>query len=118
MYLNQFDFFYNVVGIVNVLKVYFNKKLKDFIMDEVVMFVGMCKNLILYNLYIFKIKDYCGKIVVNLGIDLKDVGCEDICKVCEVDSFCVVNCCNMVLFQWLKNFDNEDVQLWMKFICM
>jgi penicillin-binding protein 1A len=44
MYLNQFDFLYNAVGIENASRVYFNKSPKDLSKVEAAMLVGMCKN--------------------------------------------------------------------------
>jgi penicillin-binding protein 1A len=57
MYLNQFDFLYNAVGIENASKVYFNKRPKDLKKEEAAMLIGMCKNPALYNPYTFKIKN-------------------------------------------------------------
>ena len=44
MYLNQFDFLYNAVGIKSAAKVYFNKDAKDLTVDEAATLVGMVKN--------------------------------------------------------------------------
>lgn len=49
MYLNQFDFLYNAVGIRSAAKTYFNKLPKDLNLQEAAMLVGMCKNPALYN---------------------------------------------------------------------
>lgn len=49
MYLNQFDFLYNAVGIKSAAQVYFSTTPKDLKMEESAMLVGMCKNPALYN---------------------------------------------------------------------
>lgn len=49
MYLNQFDFLYNAVGIRSAAKTYFNKLPIDLNIQEAAMLVGMCKNPSYYN---------------------------------------------------------------------
>lgn len=49
MYLNQFDFLNNAVGIKSAAQVYFNKSQKDLTLLEAATLVGMCKNPSLYN---------------------------------------------------------------------
>lgn len=49
MYLNQFDFLYNAVGIKSAANVYFNKEAKDLSIEEAAMLVGMVKNPSYYN---------------------------------------------------------------------
>ncbi len=49
MYLNQFDFLYNAVGIKSAAQVYFSTTPKDLKLEESAMLVGMCKNPALYN---------------------------------------------------------------------
>ena len=49
MYLNQFDFLYNAVGIKSAAQVYFSTTPKDLKMEQSAMLVGMCKNPALYN---------------------------------------------------------------------
>lgn len=49
MYLNQFDFLYNAVGIKSAAKVYFNKDARNLSMSEAAMLVGMVKNPSYYN---------------------------------------------------------------------
>lgn len=44
MYLNQFDFLYNAVGIKSAAFVYFGKEPKDLSIEEAAMLVGMVKN--------------------------------------------------------------------------
>ena len=49
MYLNQFDFLYNAVGIKSAAQVYFSTTPADLKVAESAMLVGMCKNPSLYN---------------------------------------------------------------------
>ena len=49
MYLNQFDFLYNAVGIKSAAQVYFNKSPKDLKIEEAAMLVGMVKNPAIFN---------------------------------------------------------------------
>lgn len=49
MYLNQFDFLYNAVGIKSAAYVYFGKDPKDLNIQEAAMLVGMVKNPAIYN---------------------------------------------------------------------
>lgn len=49
MYLNQFDFLYNAVGIKSAAYVYFGKDTKDLTVEEAAMLVGMVKNPAYYN---------------------------------------------------------------------
>lgn len=49
MYFNKYDFLYNAVGIKTAAYVYFGKKLSELSPEECAVFVGMCKNPILYN---------------------------------------------------------------------
>lgn len=49
MYLNQFDFLYNAVGIKSAAYVYFGKKPRDLNVEEAAMLVGMVKNPAVYN---------------------------------------------------------------------
>ena len=49
MYLNQFDFLYNAVGIKSASQVYFATTPKDLRIEQAAMLVGMCKNPALYN---------------------------------------------------------------------
>ena len=49
MYLNQFDFLYNAVGIKSAAQVYFSTTPAELKMEEAALLVGMCKNPSLYN---------------------------------------------------------------------
>lgn len=112
MYLNQFDFLYNAVGIENAAKVYFNKKPKDLTKSEAAMLVGMCKNPSSINPYTYQIKNYRYKIASNKGIPVEQVTEAQIQEVKSADSLRAVNRRNQVLMQWLKNSksNNEALQ--------
>ena len=49
MYFNKYDFLYNAVGIKTAANVYFGKDVSELTVDECAIFVGMCKNPIMYN---------------------------------------------------------------------
>lgn len=49
LYLNQFDFLYQAVGISSASRIYFNKEPIDLTLEEAAMLVGMAKNPSLYN---------------------------------------------------------------------
>ena len=112
MYLNQFDFLYNAVGIENASKVYFNKKPGQLTKTEAATLVGMCKNPDLYNPYKFKNKNYRRKIAENEGIALSQVTKEQILEMRSKDSLRALERRNQVLFQWLKNSkaNNEAIK--------
>ena len=103
MYLNQFDFLYNAVGIENAAKVYFNKKPKNLAKEEAAMLVGMCKNPALYNPYSFKVRNYRRIIATEKEISPSAVEVSEIIARRAADSTRAVNRRNQVLFQWLKN---------------
>ncbi len=44
MYLDQFDFLHNAVGIKNAANTYFSKEPKDLTLEEAAVLVGLCKN--------------------------------------------------------------------------
>lgn len=44
MYLNQFDFLHNAVGIKNAANTYFSKEPQDLTLEESAMLIGLCKN--------------------------------------------------------------------------
>jgi len=108
MYLNQFDFLYNAVGIENAAKVYFNKKPKNLAKEEAAMLVGMCKNPALYNPYSFKVRNYRAIIAAEKEISTGAVTKEEILARREADSTRAVNRRNQVLYQWLKNSKAEN----------
>lgn len=111
MYLNQFDFLYNAVGIENAAKVYFNKKPKDLAKEEAAMLIGMCKNPSLYNPYSFKIENYRRKLASKMEIAPEAVTKEQIAEARAADSLRAVSRRNQVLFQWLKNSNEENEAL-------
>lgn len=112
MYLNQFDFLYNAVGIENASKVYFNKLPSKLTKTEAAMLVGMCKNPDLFNPYKFKIKNYRRKVADKNGIALSAVTQEQINELRAKDSLRALERRNQVLFQWLKNSksNNEGIK--------
>ncbi|MCF8328798.1 MAG: transglycosylase domain-containing protein [Crocinitomicaceae bacterium] len=103
MYLNQFDFLYNAVGIENAAKVYFNKTPKDLSKNEAAMLIGMCKNPSLFNPYKYKVTNYRRKIAANLEIEPSAVSLSQILEARATDSTRALLRRNQVLFQWLKN---------------
>jgi penicillin-binding protein 1A len=111
MYLNQFDFLYNAVGIANASKVYFNKKPKDLSKDEAAMLVGMCKNPSIYNPYTFTIRNYRQRIANSKNINPDQVTEVEINEARSKDSLTAVNRRNTVLRQWLKNSKNESLRV-------
>jgi penicillin-binding protein 1A len=111
MYLNQFDFLYNAVGIENASRVYFNKSPKDLTKSEAAMLVGMCKNPALYNPYTYQIRNYRRIIASEKGIPMKAVAQSDIQSRRSADSTRAASRKNQVLFQWLKNSESENEAL-------
>ncbi|MDX2359382.1 MAG: transglycosylase domain-containing protein [Crocinitomicaceae bacterium] len=94
MYLNQFDFLYNAVGIENAAKVYFNKVPMDLTKCEAAVLVGMCINPSYNNPRTYTIKDYTNSSSTR-----------------EKDSLRMINRRNTVLHQWLKNSNEENPAL-------
>jgi penicillin-binding protein 1A len=111
MYLNQFDFLYNAVGISNAAKVYFNKRPADLKKEEAAMLIGMCKNPDLYNPYSFTIRNYRQRIADEQGISPNKVDQVAIDEARAKDSLRAVNRRNTVLKQWLINSDNDNEAL-------
>jgi penicillin-binding protein 1A len=97
MYLNQFDFLYNAVGIENAAKVYFNKKPKNLAKEEAAMLVGMCKNPALYNPYSFKIRNYRRIIATEKEISPSAVSTEEIAARRAADSTRALNRRTLIL---------------------
>lgn len=108
MYLNQFDFLYNAVGIENAAKVYFNKKPIDLTKSEAAMLVGMCKNPSLINPYTYQIKNYRVKIANRKNISPNDVTEAEIQELRSQDSLIAADRRNQVLYQWLRNTENNN----------
>jgi penicillin-binding protein 1A len=91
MYLNNFDFLYNAVGISSASQVYFNKTPDSLNIEEAAMLVGMCKNPGMYNPLKFQYKDYSDD----------EAGLEQF----KLDSTRAYSRRNQVLYQWLVNSD-------------
>lgn len=111
MYLNQFDFLFNAVGIENAAKVYFSKKPNELSMEEAATLVGMCKNPDLYNPHKHEVKNYRSKLAANQGIDPMKVKLSDINAARAKDSTRAINRRNTVLNQWLKNSKAKNPSL-------
>jgi len=107
MYLNQFDFLHNAVGIENAAKVYFNKKPIDLNKSEAAMLVGMCKNPSLYNPYTYQSKNYRPNVARNKKIALENVTEAEMQELRSKDSVRAHERRNQVLFQWKRNNENE-----------
>ena len=114
MYLNQFDFLHNAVGIENAAKVYFNKKPSDLTKSEAAMLVGMCKNPSKINPYTYQIKNYRSTIASRKGIPADQVTEEEVQKLKTEDSLVAVRRRNTVLSQWLKNSKENNEALFTK----
>lgn len=111
MYLNQFDFLYNAVGISNASKVYFNKKPKDLNKEEAAMLVGMCKNPTLFNPYTFKIRNYRQIIANKKGVGPNAVTRQEIADARAADSTRALGRRNQVLYQWWVNSEDDNKAL-------
>jgi penicillin-binding protein 1A len=111
MYLNQFDFLYNAVGIENAARVYFNKRPKDLSKSEAATLVGLCKNPTIFNPYSYQIRNYRAKIADNKGVALSAVTKEEILAARAKDSTIAHSRRNQVLFQWLKNSEKGNEAL-------
>jgi penicillin-binding protein 1A len=108
MYLNQFDFLYNAVGIANACKIYYNKTPQTITKDEAAMLVGMCKNPTLFNPYTFTVKNYRAVLANRNGVSLNSITSTEIAEAREKDSIRAVERRNQVLFQWLKNSNKSN----------
>ncbi len=111
MYLNQFDFLFNAVGIENAAKVYFSKKPSELSMEEAATLVGMVKNPSLYNPYQYQVRDYRSRIASKKNIDPLKVSQSDINAARAEDSTRAINRRNTVLNQWLKNSKSKNPSL-------
>ncbi len=114
MYLNQFDFLYNAVGIANASKVYFNKKPIQLTKDEAAMLIGMCKNPDLYNPYTFKIRNYRQRLANKKEVPPSQITLTEIREARAADSTRALERRNQVLFQWLKNSNDGNESLRIK----
>lgn len=111
MYLNQFDFLYNAVGVENAAKVYFNKKPIDLTKEEAATLVGMAKNPGLYSPYKYQIKDYRSWIANRKNVSAKSVTQAEVNAAREKDSLRAINRRNTVLNQWRKSSKSENSAL-------
>lgn len=111
MYLNQFDFLYNAVGIKNAARVYFNKTPADLDKAEAAMLVGMVKNPTLYNPYTYKIRNYRSKIAGWENKSENEVTTKEITERRAADSLRAHSRRNQALYQWLKNSDRDNPAL-------
>lgn len=100
MYLNNFDFLYNAVGISSASQVYFNKTPESLKMEEAAMLIGMCKNPGMFNPLKFQYKDYSDDEKGNAQY--------------ELDSTRAISRRNQVLMQWLVNSDEGNEALSVK----
>lgn len=110
MYLNQFDFLQNAVGIASASKVYYNKKPIDLNPEEAAMLVGMCKNPGLYSPFSFKTRNYRGIIASNNKIKPSEVETQ-ISKERAEDSLRAVSRRNTVLYKWYENSKKDNPAL-------
>ncbi len=111
MYLNQFDFLFNAVGIDNAAKVYYNKPAKDLKMEEAAMLVGMCKNPSLFNPQMFQVRNYRAIIASKKKIPLAQVSADEVQAARTQDSLDAVSRRNQVLYQWLRNSEKGNTAL-------
>lgn len=111
MYLNQFDFLYNAVGISSAAKVYYNKKPAELSPAEAAMLAGMFKNPSLFNPYSFKVRDYREHIASQKNIDAEAVSNEEIKANREEDSLRTVQRRNIVLYKWYENSKEDNPAL-------
>lgn len=114
MYLNQFDFLYNAVGIENASKVYFNKPAKELTKEEAATLVGMCKNPGLYNPYSFTKTNYRQKLANKKKVSVDKISDDEARSAREADSLRTISRRNQVLYQWLKNSDKDNPALGVK----
>lgn len=101
MYLNNFDFLYNAVGISSAAQVYFNTTPDSLKIEEAAMLVGMCKNPGMYNPLKFQLRT-------------KYEDTPDGRKKYERDSTNAYNRRNTVLLQWWKNSEEGNEALSIK----
>lgn len=111
MYLNQFDFLYNAVGIENAARVYFDKRPKDLSKSEAATLIGLCKNPSIYNPYSYQIRNYRAKLAESKGVPAKQITKEEILAARAADSTVAHSRRNQVLYQWLKNSEKGNEAL-------
>lgn len=111
MYLNQFDFLYNAVGIENAARVYFDKRPKDLSKSEAATLIGLCKNPSIYNPYSYQIRNYRAKLAESKGVPAKQITKAEILAARAADSTVAHSRRNQVLYQWLKNSEKGNEAL-------
>lgn len=111
MYLNQFDFLYNAVGIENAARVYFDKRPKDLSKSEAATLIGLCKNPSIYNPYSYQIRNYRAKLAESKGVPAKQITKDEILAARAADSTVAHSRRNQVLYQWLKNSEKGNEAL-------
>lgn len=111
MYLNQFDFLYNAVGISSASRVYFNKDAIDLQPEEAAMLVGMCKNPGLYNPLAFQVRDYRARLASRQSIEKDQISDEAVAQERREDSIRAVKRRNIVLFKWYENSSKNNPSL-------
>ncbi|SFT64216.1 penicillin-binding protein 1A [Lishizhenia tianjinensis] len=111
MYLNQFDFLYNAVGIASASRVYFNCKPKDLTKEQAAMLVGMCKNPSFYNPHSFNVRNYVKRYANYNNIAEEDVTEDQARSLFVKDSLRAVNRRNTVLDLWRKNSEKGNEAL-------
>ena len=111
MYLNQFDFLYNAVGIASASRVYFNKAPIELNPEEAAILVGMCKNPGLYNPFAYKSRNYRELIASNLNISPEEVDEKDVATHRASDSLRAVARRNTVLYKWYENSEKDNPYL-------
>ena len=111
MYLNQFDYLYNAVGIENAATVYFNKTAAELSKTEAATLVGMCKNPGLYNPHSYQIRNYARRLASRRNIEAEEISQKDIDAERSKDSLRAIDRRNQVLFQWLRNSNSNNPAL-------
>lgn len=108
MYLNQFDFLYNAVGISSASRVYFNKRPIDLKAEEAAILVGMCKNPGLYNPFAFRSRNYRELIASNQNLNPENVPDSQVAEQRASDSLRAVSRRNTVLYKWYENSEKGN----------
>ena len=111
MYLNQFDYLYNAVGIENAATVYFNKTAAELSKTEAATLVGMCKNPGLYNPHSYQVRNYARRLASRKNLSPEEISTKEIDAARTKDSLRAIERRNQVLFQWLRNSNSNNPAL-------
>ena len=111
MYLNQFDYLYNAVGIENAAKVYFNKTAAELSITEAATLVGMCKNPSLYNPHSYQTRNYARRLANKKKVAIEAISKNEIDAARSEDYLRALQRRNQVLFKWLRNSDKGNPAL-------